>query len=1418
VSWCLGGKKIKEEKKMNGVNPKIRLVMVIVLLHTAGIVTAIERHIPSQYPTIQAAIDAAVNGDTVIVAPGTYTGPGNRDIDFLGKAITVRSENGPENCIIDCNGTLTYPHRGFYFHSGEGPSSVLAGLTITKGYEYDGGGIYNDSSSPMVTNCIFSNDSAVYGGGMNNFYSSTMVTNCTFNGNWAQYGGGVDNDNSNASVVNCTFTTNTAYYGGGMFNGFCNSSRVEGCTFSTNLATHYGGGIYNWRSNPTVGGCTFSRNSAEYGGGICNQNNNNLTLTNCILWVDVPSEISEIYGGTLTVTYSDVQGGCSGIGNINADPCFVNPESNDFHLQPKSPCINAGDPNYVPGPNGTDMDGEPRVINSRVDIGADEFNYEGPVLEISPREFDFYCPEGGPNPEAQVLSIRIRGTDLLNWNVTEDCFWLQASPAAGNSAGEIDEVVLSVDANGLDAGEYSCILTVSSPDAINTPQYVTINLHVKKPIIGVKPTAFEFSCAVGSPNPKPQILSIWNADIGTLNWQISEECSWLQADPIIGSSTEEVDEVTLSVDANGLEAGEYSCILTVSSPDAINTPQYVTINLHVKKTLIGVNPTKFEFSCPLCNPNPKPQILSIRNASIGILNWQIIEDCSWLQASPTVGSSTGDINKVTLTFDAAGLPCGHYTCDLTVSDDAAGNSPVTVPVTLIIYLERQLYVPADFSTIQAAIDNANNGDTIIVDDGIYTGNGNCDIDFRGKAITVCSENGPENCIIDCNGTEGKLHTGFIFRSGEDVNAVLDGFTIINGYAMQGGGISCGVGMFINNSSNPTISNCSIIGNSSERDGGGVFCSRSSPVISNCTISGNKSKGSGGGICCIEQSNPTISNCSIIDNSSERDGGGIACLSSSPTITNCIISANKSKHYGGGMFNGGIFGPNPGNPTVTNCIFTANRAYYGGGMYNPSSSSTVTNCILWADVPSEIIGGTPIVTYSDVQGGYSGIGNINADPCFVQPPYLGPISYWKFDEGSGTTAYDSAGTNNGTVYGATWTTGRIDGALNFDGVNDFVRVPNNQGQQITTNQITLSAWIKLDADVGNTLRGIICEQGDWGRNYIILWGLEIFGDGYGGSGGNQLVFLDSDGQTAYHTCMSPTDLNLNQWYHVAVTDNAGVILIYLDGEPDWSCDKGYGIPSNITAPIFIGAIRPEMYSFFGTIDDVRIYDRALSDEEIRQLYQNGTNFGDYHLRPDSPCINAGDPNYISEPNETDIDGEQRVMFGRIDMGADEFNPIRLGIVNKKRVARTQFIYDCNATFTNLYSFAVKNVEIQMMQASENMTIIEPNVTFGDIQFNARQSITSIDTCTFKVDRSKAIEPEKIVWKVKCQRADTGMPIELTCASALADDGKIGFEDLAELAGQWLWVGPAGSIPEDITGDGIVNLRDFAVLAEHRLEGR
>jgi hypothetical protein len=116
----------------------VLLSSVILAFAAAGLA---ETHVVNpegtgDFPTIQAAIDAVVDGDIIELTNGTFTGEGNRDIDYLGKAITIGSRSGnPEACIIDCEASSTDPHRGFYFRSGEGLSSVLRDLTVTNAYQ-----------------------------------------------------------------------------------------------------------------------------------------------------------------------------------------------------------------------------------------------------------------------------------------------------------------------------------------------------------------------------------------------------------------------------------------------------------------------------------------------------------------------------------------------------------------------------------------------------------------------------------------------------------------------------------------------------------------------------------------------------------------------------------------------------------------------------------------------------------------------------------------------------------------------------------------------------------------------------------------------------------------------------------------------------------------------------------------------------------------------------------------------------------------------------------------------------------------------------------------------------------------------------------------------------------------------------------
>lgn len=159
---------------------KYFITTLICLVLTASVAYGAIIHVPGDQPTIQAGIDAAVDGDTVLVADGTYTGDGNRDIDFKGKAITVKSENSAENCIIDCQSIWVDPHRGFYFHSGEIETSVVDGFTIKNGWvDDDGGGIYCYYSSPTITNTTITENSALSGGGIYCFYHSfPTLINC----------------------------------------------------------------------------------------------------------------------------------------------------------------------------------------------------------------------------------------------------------------------------------------------------------------------------------------------------------------------------------------------------------------------------------------------------------------------------------------------------------------------------------------------------------------------------------------------------------------------------------------------------------------------------------------------------------------------------------------------------------------------------------------------------------------------------------------------------------------------------------------------------------------------------------------------------------------------------------------------------------------------------------------------------------------------------------------------------------------------------------------------------------------------------------------------------------------------------------------------------------------------------------------
>jgi hypothetical protein len=359
----------------------------VVFLVWAGVAAGGTHYVvPGQ--SIQAAIDAAETGDEIEVASGAYAGPGDETegsalIDFKGKAIRLYSRDGSATTTLDGS---HYQHVVRCI-SGEGRDSVLEGFTITGGGwgEYPrGGGMYNADSSPTVAHCVFTGNHAYSSGGaMDNVRASPLVTDCTFTNNVAYMNAsGMSNYAGSPVVVNCLFVDNaTAEHGGAMYNS-SSSPTVTNCLFRGNGAAFDGSAMSNWNSSPIVTNCTIVNNDigateGGYGGAIYNEDSNP-TLTNCILWGNGRGQIT---GDPGTVSYSDVQGGWAGTGNINADPRFVS--AGDSHLAPGSPGIDAGTNSPPGGLPATDIEGNPRVLDGNgdgsavVDMGA----YEAPAVD-----------------------------------------------------------------------------------------------------------------------------------------------------------------------------------------------------------------------------------------------------------------------------------------------------------------------------------------------------------------------------------------------------------------------------------------------------------------------------------------------------------------------------------------------------------------------------------------------------------------------------------------------------------------------------------------------------------------------------------------------------------------------------------------------------------------------------------------------------------------------------------------------------------------------------------------------------------------------------------------------------------------------------------------------------------------------------
>jgi hypothetical protein len=189
---------------------------VLFLLAVSSLGQATTRLVPDNYPTIQDAVDASLDGDIIILAPGAYKGNGNRDIDFHGNAITLKSRGNARTCVIDCQGSELDPHRGFYFHSAGDANSTIEGVSIIGGYAELGGAIYSYYANLRIVGCIISGNKAVSGGAIHAVRSNLSIGHSILSLNDASNrGGGINCGGEVVNITNCTITGNYAKESGG---------------------------------------------------------------------------------------------------------------------------------------------------------------------------------------------------------------------------------------------------------------------------------------------------------------------------------------------------------------------------------------------------------------------------------------------------------------------------------------------------------------------------------------------------------------------------------------------------------------------------------------------------------------------------------------------------------------------------------------------------------------------------------------------------------------------------------------------------------------------------------------------------------------------------------------------------------------------------------------------------------------------------------------------------------------------------------------------------------------------------------------------------------------------------------------------------------------------------------------------------